>query len=235
MSFALYSDTVPKTAENFLALCRGNVYKAWYVIISLLYSGDSGKCHSKPEVELAYKGSTFHRVIKGFMMQGGDFTNGNGTGNIPSKAASVRFYSFQAASLSTVRSSRMRVSVTIMYFYIEVTVAVWSYLLLRLSEDFFPWPTLVPILTARSSSSLSLPHLISMGSNTRMSVLISDGSIRHVVFGEVIDGMDVLDAVENAPTDAQVRSSEFVMDGTVCIQDKPTVDGGIVIVDCGVE
>mmetsp|Transcript_11798 Transcript_11798/g.10083 ORF Transcript_11798/g.10083 Transcript_11798/m.10083 type:complete len:129 (-) Transcript_11798:417-803(-) len=62
--FALYSDTVPKTADNFLALCRG----------------DAGKCKSKPEVDLAYKGSTFHRVIKGFMMQGGDFTNGNGTG-----------------------------------------------------------------------------------------------------------------------------------------------------------
>lgn len=59
----LFGNKVPKAAENFRLLCTG--------------AGGAGRWSGR---SLHYKGSPFHRVVPGFMCQGGDITAGNGTG-----------------------------------------------------------------------------------------------------------------------------------------------------------
>lgn len=58
--FELFAHVTPKTAENFRQFCTGE--------------------YRKDSVPIGFKGATFHRVIKDFMVQGGDFVNHDGTG-----------------------------------------------------------------------------------------------------------------------------------------------------------
>ena len=60
--FGMFGDTVPLTVDNFVKLCTGE-----------MGTGKSGK-------PLHFKDSAFHRIIQGFMAQGGDFTLGDGRG-----------------------------------------------------------------------------------------------------------------------------------------------------------
>jgi len=80
--FELFDDVVPKTAENFRALCLGT------------HQGRDGKV-------LHYKGSCFHRVIPDFMLQGGDITKGDGTGG-----ESIYGYSFKDENFAIKHTTR---------------------------------------------------------------------------------------------------------------------------------
>lgn len=60
--YELFADVVPQTAENFRALCTGS------------------KGVNAAGIPLWYKGTPLHRIIAGFMVQGGDFTLRNGKG-----------------------------------------------------------------------------------------------------------------------------------------------------------
>ena len=109
--FKLYDETVPKTAKNFRELA----------------TGQNG---------FGYKGSSFHRIIPKFMLQGGDFTKGNGTGG-------KSIYGEKFAGQCPRSQNILR-----LIHSLQMRTSNWSTASLASS----PWLTLVKILTDRNSS-----------------------------------------------------------------------------------
>ncbi len=146
VSLELFADVVPKTAENFRALCTGEKGE-----------GQSG-------VELSYAGSPFHRIIPGFMIQGGDFTRGNGTGgeSIYGEKFPDENFDLRHREAGTLSMANAGPNSNGSQFFITVASTPWL-----------------------------------------------DG--RHVVFGKVIDGMDVVRAMEAQGTRSGRTKSEVIL------------------------
>lgn len=161
----LYADVTPKTAENFRQLC----------------TGESERRASTGQ-KLHYKGSLFHRVISDFMIQGGDFTRGDGTGgeSIYGEKFADENFKMKHTEPGLLSMANAGPGTNGSQFFITCTAT---------------------------------PHL--------------DG--KHVVFGRVIEGMEIVRMIENSvANDSNRPLSDIVIAdcGMVTAEEKPSSTEG---------
>ncbi|TMW57018.1 hypothetical protein Poli38472_002943 [Pythium oligandrum] len=154
----LLDDKVPLAAENFRCLCTGE---------------KGGNLH--------FKGSKFHRIIKDFMVQGGDFTNGDGTGGV-----------------SIYRGTP--------------NGDLWG----KFKDEMFLQHNDVGLLSMANNGKNRNGSQFFI--TTRAGLTNLDG--KHVVFGEVIEGLDVVDKMQNVSVDKAKNN-------------RPLAQYEVTIVDCG--
>jgi peptidylprolyl isomerase len=168
ITMGLFGKKVPRTAENFRALCTGEKGM-----------GNKGK-------PLHYKGSSFHRVIPNFMLQGGDFTDGNGRGG-----------QFGRTAIELTRSClSCYVSISMLIHFGSVVLAGLlsgeSIYGEKFQDENFKIKHTTPGLLSMANSGKD-----TNGSQFFITTVATpwlDG--KHVVFGKVIDGMDLVKQIE---------------------------------------
>ncbi|KAL3892713.1 MAG: hypothetical protein SGPRY_014860 [Prymnesium sp.] len=157
----LRKDVVPKTAENFLQLCTG-------------------------EPGFGYKDSSFHRVIPGFMCQGGDFTNHDGTGGKSIYGEKFADENFQLK----------HTEIHYLNFHQSLSVK-WR------------------VFGVQGPGVLSMANA-GPGTNGSQFFLCTaktawlDG--KHVVFGKVVKGMDVVKKIESVGSDSGTTSKKVTIE-----------------------
>uniref|UniRef100_A0A0R3RWZ3 Peptidyl-prolyl cis-trans isomerase n=1 Tax=Elaeophora elaphi TaxID=1147741 RepID=A0A0R3RWZ3_9BILA len=188
----LFDDVVPKTAENFRALCTGEKGV-----------GKSGK-------PLHYKGSTFHRVIPNFMCQGGDFTRGNGTGGESIYGEKFEDENFKEKHsgpgvLSMVSPVSARITAWVAYFNFIRKLRIFYFRLLHITSGKVHSRIVLRVREANAGPNTN-------GSQFFLCTVKTDWlDGKHVVFGRVVEGMDVVQKIEAVGSQSGKTSRDVVI------------------------
>lgn len=181
IEIGLFGKIVPKTVQNFRELAE------------------------KPEGE-GYKGSKFHRVIKDFMIQGGDFTRGDGTGG---KLFIELFY--------------LQNFYLYLHLFVDLMCLGRSIFGERFEDENF-------ILKHFGAGWLSMANAGKHTNGSQFFITVRqtpwlDG--KHVVFGKVLSGMDIIRKIEGFETDGRDRPTKDVVitdSGSIAVSEPFVVD-----------